>query len=69
MLGKALTQKYDNLQGFCKLPNALEKYRAAFARRRSGVRIPSTPLKNELLDVFGLPKSNRPVLRDSWTTR
>ena len=42
--GKALTQKYGNLQGFCKLVNALAKYCAAFARRRSGVRIPSAPL-------------------------
>jgi hypothetical protein len=32
------------LQLFCKLRKALEKHRAAFARRRSGVRIPSAPL-------------------------
>jgi hypothetical protein len=42
--GKALTQKYGDLQGFCKLLNALAKYCAAFARRRAWVRIPSAPL-------------------------
>jgi hypothetical protein len=42
--GKALEQKYACLQVFCKLWKAPAKYRAAFARRRSGVRIPSAPL-------------------------
>ena len=32
------------LQVLCKLRNGLEKYSAAFARRRSGLRIPSAPL-------------------------
>jgi hypothetical protein len=36
--------KYGNLQAFCKLQKPLAKYLAAFARRRSGVRIPSAPL-------------------------
>jgi hypothetical protein len=44
MLGKVSTRKHDNLQGFCKLQKALANYCAAFARRRSGVRIPSAPL-------------------------
>jgi hypothetical protein len=44
-LRKASTRKYSDLQVFCKLQKALEKYRAAFARRRSGVRIPSAPLR------------------------
>jgi uncharacterized metal-binding protein len=43
-LRKASTRKYSDLQVFCKLQKALEKYRAAFARRRSGVQIPSAPL-------------------------
>ena len=37
--------KYGNLQAFCKLQKPLAKYLCAFARRRSGVRIPSTPLQ------------------------
>jgi hypothetical protein len=37
--------KYVNLQAFCKLQKPLAIYHAAFARRRSGVRIPSAPLK------------------------
>ena len=44
MLGKASKRKYSCLQVFCKLQKALAKCRAAFARRRSGVRIPSAPL-------------------------
>jgi hypothetical protein len=33
------------LQAFCTLLKRPAKYRAAFARRRSGVRIPSAPLR------------------------
>jgi hypothetical protein len=44
ILGKVLTQKYALLQAFCKHLKASAKYCAAFARRRSGVRIPSAPL-------------------------
>ncbi len=43
--GKAVTQKYRNLQAFCKLQKPLANYLTAFARRRSGVRIPSAPLR------------------------
>src|SRR5215216_3873111 len=45
MLRIASKQKYSNLQAFCKLQKPLAKYLAAFARRRSGVRIPSAPLR------------------------
>jgi hypothetical protein len=44
ILGKVLTQKYALLQAFCKHQKARAKYCAAFARRRSGVRLPSAPL-------------------------
>jgi hypothetical protein len=43
--GKVSCRKYTRLQLFCKLQKCAAKYRAAFARRRSGVRIPSAPLK------------------------
>ena len=52
MLGKVSTRQHDNLQAFCTLLKRPAKYRAAFARRRSGVRIPSAPLrKNKYLQV------------------
>src|SRR5215213_6028694 len=44
-LRKASTQKYRCLREFCKLQKAPAKYRAAFARRRSGFRLPSAPLQ------------------------
>ena len=44
---KAPIQKYSSLQLFCKLRKCPAKYRAAFARRRSGGRIPSAPLKKQ----------------------
>jgi hypothetical protein len=44
MLRKAPTLKSTGLQVFGKLRKPLEDYRAAFARRKSGVRIPSAPL-------------------------
>jgi hypothetical protein len=50
MLGKASTQKHDNLQAFCKLPKGLATYRTALARRRPGVRIPSAPLPEAFTD-------------------
>jgi hypothetical protein len=43
-LRKAPMSKYGALQVFCKLQKPLAIYHAAFARRRSGVRIPSAPL-------------------------
>ena len=46
--------KYGDLQAFCKIPKPLANYRAAFARRRSGVRIPSAPLR-KLLQIAGKP--------------
>ena len=36
--------KYAHLQVFCKLQKPRANYLSAFARRRSGVRIPSAPL-------------------------
>jgi hypothetical protein len=40
------------LQVFCKLEKPVENHYAAFARRRSGVRIPSAPLnKSAYLQV------------------
>jgi uncharacterized membrane protein YphA (DoxX/SURF4 family) len=42
--GKASRQKYGNLQAFCNLQKPPANYHTAFARRRSGVRIPSAPL-------------------------
>src|SRR5215212_6277513 len=44
ILRKPPQRKSASLQGFCKLWKLLANYRAAFARRRSGVRIPSAPL-------------------------
>jgi hypothetical protein len=41
---KASHKKYACLQLFCKLWKGAAKFLAAFARRRSGVRIPSAPL-------------------------
>ena len=43
MLRNAPTQKYSYLQAFCKPRKGPAKFRAAFARRRAGVRIPSAP--------------------------
>jgi hypothetical protein len=58
MLGKVSTRKHDNLQAFCTLLKRPAKYLAACARRRSGVRIPSAPLrKMAILQV----KHERPV--------
>jgi len=52
MLRNASTQNYSCLQRFCKLLKDPAKHRATFARRRSGVRIPSAPLrKNKYLQV------------------
>src|SRR4028119_180131 len=41
---KAIEHKYACLQLFCKLRKGPAKCRAAFARRRPGVRVPSAPL-------------------------
>ena len=43
--GKVSSSKYAHLQQFCKLQKSPANYGAAFARRRSGVRIPSAPLR------------------------
>jgi hypothetical protein len=45
--GKAQAQKYLDLQLFCKPQKPPANYHIAFARRRSGVRIPSAPLLKE----------------------
>ena len=66
--GKAVTQKYSDLQAFCKLQKPLANSLAAFARRMAWVRIPSAPLLNFLqttkkLKILvvtpGAPCSNR----------
>ena len=44
MPGDALSQKYGNLQAFCKLQKPLAKYLTALAWRRSRVRVSSGPL-------------------------
>jgi hypothetical protein len=58
MLGKATTYKYGYLQEFCKLQEAPANHRAAFARRRSGVRISSAPLQKDAL----LQEKLKPIL-------
>ena len=44
MPGKVSCAKYEHLQQFCKPRKGSANYRTTFARRRSGVRIPSAPL-------------------------
>ena len=44
MQRNASSRKYSCLQRFCILRKDAAKHLAAFARRRSGVRIPSAPL-------------------------
>ena len=65
-LGKALRRKYAHLQPFCKHRKGPAKYDAAFARRRSGVRIPSAPLQ-KYGDGIGLIANEMPVLMSSLT--
>ena len=46
MLGKAVTQKYGNLQAFCTLQQSLANYLIDFTRQRSLVRAQHRPLES-----------------------
>ena len=67
MLGKASTRKSAYLQGFCKLQKPLAKYRAAFARRRSGVRSPSLAL-SILHQLQGKGRRTEGTGRNTWSS-
>ena len=45
MLRKPPKQKYDDLQEFCNFQKSIATFITTFARRKSGVRIPSAPLE------------------------